>query len=177
MGMRQLQLQCMGVCGEITPHNQPTPNHVLHLALSILTAGIWVVPWIAIAASHPQATCVRCGTSRSPQMMLALPAGQQNIQTEKQRMDELDETLRKIKGPLKTCRAKHGITGDVTFRMKYEPGGSVVAVTIDQGPPNMSPNFINDTTTIIKGMVTFPRTAQGGVMHFTDLDADGGPFR
>ena len=51
-------------------------------------------------------------------------------------------------------------------------------VTIDSGPPNMTPGFINDSTTIIKGMVVFPRTAAGGVMNFTDLaPEDNDPYR
>lgn len=175
MGMRQLQLQCVGICAEVTPHNQPTPNHVLHLVLTVLTAGVWVIPWIALAAGDAKATCVRCGTARHPQSLLALPGVTPQIATD--RLAELDETLRKIKGPLRTCRAKHGISGDVIFRLRYDPGGNVQAVTIDSGPPNMTPSFITDTTTIIRGMVTLPQTAQGGVLNFTDLGDEAGPYR
>ena len=176
MGMRQIQLQCTGVCGELTPHNQATPNHILHLVLSVFTGGLWVVPWIAIAASNPFANCVRCGNRRSPSALLALPGVTPQI--EQRRLDDLDETLRKVKGPLRHSRAKHGVGGDVTFRIRYDPGGSVIGVTIDNGPPNMTPGFINDSTTIIKGMVVFPRTPQGGVMNFTDLAPDDNdPYR
>lgn len=176
MGMRQLQLQCTGVCGDLTPHNQSTPNHILHLVLSVFTGGLWVLPWIGIAASNPHATCVRCGNRRPPTAQLALPG--MTPQLEARRLDDLDEALRKVKGPLRTLRGKHGIAGSVTFRMRYEPGGSVIAVTIDDGPPNMTPGFILDSTTIIKGMITLPRTAQGGVMNFTDLGPEeGDPYR
>lgn len=176
MGMRQLQLQCTGICADVTPHNQPTPNHVLHLVLTVFTGGLWVLPWIGFAASNPHATCVRCGNRRSP-LHIALLTGI-TPQLEAARVDAVDETLRKVKGPLRTCRAKHGIAGNVTFRMRYDPAGSIIAVTIDDGPPNMTPGFIQDSATIIKGMITLPRTAQGGVMNFTDLGPeDGDPYR
>ena len=175
MPLRQLQLQCLGICAQVTPHNQLTPNHVLHAVATLFTAGIWLIPWIAISASNPRATCVRCGTSRHPVNLLALPGA--TPANSKRRIDELDETLRKVKGPLRTCRAKHGISGDVTFRIRYDPGGSVIAVTVDDGPPNMSPSFISDTATIIKGMVSLPQTAQGGTLNFTDLGDESTPYR
>ena len=175
MGFRQLQLQC-GMCGEITPHTQGTPNHALHGLLTLFTGGIWLVGWIIASTAEQMAVCGRCGTHRSakgaPTMGLLGPGEEQR------RLDDLDHALRKVKGPLLHCRNKHGITGDVTFRMRYDALGQVLAVTIDSGPPNITPAFIQDSMTIIKGMITLPRTAQGGIMNFTDLGPDkSDPYR
>lgn len=39
-----------------------TPNHVLHLLLTLFTMGLWVIPWIIIAASTGAYRCTKCGT-------------------------------------------------------------------------------------------------------------------
>ncbi len=68
MPIKQLQLQC-AVDNEITPHNQQTPNHVLHAILSLLVIGLWIPVWIVIAigAGSEPATCVKCGNRRPVQ--------------------------------------------------------------------------------------------------------------
>jgi hypothetical protein len=175
MGFKQLQLQC-GSCGELTPHTQKTPNHVLHALLTVFTGGLWAIGWVVAATTQDMASCGRCGTHRSargqPTIGL-LVAG-----SESQRIDAVDEALRKVKGPLLHCRNKHGIVGNVTFRMRYDALGSIVGVTIDEGPPNMTAGFIQESATIIKGMITLPRTANGGVMNFTDLGPEmTAPYR
>ena len=74
--------------------------------------------------------------------------------------------------------SKRSTSAEVTFRLRYEPSGTIIGVTIDSGPPNISPGFIHDSTTIIKGMLVLPPSMTGGVMNFTDLDADSGiPYR
>ena len=179
MALRQLQLHC-GVCNEVRVHTQETPNHTLHGVLTALTGGIWAVPWILLSMQAKPALCGKCGTLRAANAPLQLAAGttQQKLLTSKELEAELDEALRKIKGPLRTSRSKHGIHGDVTYRLRYEPSGTIAGVTIDNGPPNITPGFISDTTTIIKGMLVLPPTLQGGVMLFTDLDEDkADPYR
>lgn len=39
----------------------PSPNHVLHLLLSIVTAGLWLIVWLVIATGG-HFTCGECGT-------------------------------------------------------------------------------------------------------------------
>ena len=175
MALRQLQLHC-GVCGEIRLHTQETPNHTLHIVLTALTGGLWAIPWIAVSMNEKPAVCGKCGTHRPARGALQLVAGAP--QTSKEIEDAVDAALHKVKGPLRTCRSKHGIIGDVTFRLRYEPSGTIAGVTIDNGPPNITPGFIQDSMTIIKGMLVLPPSANGGVMHFTDLDAETGePYR
>lgn len=36
----------------IAEYSNAKTNHVLHLLLTIFTAGVWVIPWILIAASN-----------------------------------------------------------------------------------------------------------------------------
>lgn len=180
MALRQLQLHC-SVCGEMRVHTQETPNHTLHIVLTALTGGIWAIPWILLSMQAKPALCGKCGTLRAAHSPLQLTSGtnHQHLMLSSQQLDAaLDEALRKIKGPLKTSRSKHGIIGDVTFRLRYEPSGTIVGVTIDNGPPNITPGFISDSTTIIKGMLVLPQTTAGGVMLFTDLDhGDADPYR
>lgn len=66
VGLQQLQLQCKK-CDEITPHTRKTPNHVLHALLTLFTVGIWVIPWILLAATSSfagEAKCGKCGAMR-----------------------------------------------------------------------------------------------------------------
>lgn len=81
---------------------------------------------------------------------------------------EVDAALARAKGPLRECRVRYLVNGDVTYRLRYAPSGEVYSVTIDYGPPGMSPEFINASTMTIKSMVSFPRTGTGGEMLFTD---------
>lgn len=180
MALRHLQLHC-SVCNETRLHTQETPNHTLHIVLTALTGGLWAIPWILLAMQAKPALCGKCGTLRPALSSLQLTSGathQQLLLSSAELESALDQALQKIKGPLKTCRAKHSIIGDVTFRLRYDPSGTIAGVTIDNGPPNITPGFISDSTTIIKGMLVLPATLNGGIMHFTDLDGDpADPYR
>jgi hypothetical protein len=168
--LKQLLLPC-AVCGENRMHTQESPNHPLHAVLTVFTGGLWAIPWLVLAVQDKPASCGRCGTMRtgkSPPLLLG--TGQPYV-SDKQLEGQLDLALAKLKGPLRTCRTKHGISGDVVFRLRYDPTGAITGVTIDSGPPNITPGFINDSTTIIKGMLVLPATQNGGVMLFTDLES------
>ncbi|MDQ3337856.1 MAG: hypothetical protein M4D80_22065 [Myxococcota bacterium] len=180
MALRQLQLHC-GICNEIRLHTQETPNHTLHIVLTALTGGLWAIPWILVSMQAKPALCGKCGTLRPAHSALQLTSGatQQQLLLSSQELEgALDQALQKIKGPLKHCRTKHGIIGDVVFRLRYEPSGTIAGVTIDNGPPNITPGFISDSSTIIKGMLVLPPTMHGGIMLFTDLDGESAdPYR
>lgn len=48
-------------CGKIAPHTQHTPNHVLHLLLSIITVGLWIFVWLFVAlVGGSKPTCQNC---------------------------------------------------------------------------------------------------------------------
>lgn len=178
MALRQYQLYC-STCGESRLHTQQVPNHGLHIALTVFTFGFWVIPWVLLSMNAKPARCSACGTVRPGQSQFQLESSnpQPLLLPPPQLNAAVDQALQKIKGPLKTTRSKHGIVGDVTFRLRYEPSGTIVGVTIDNGPPNITPGFISDSTTIIKGMLVLPVNADGGVMLFTDLDGDAAPYR
>lgn len=38
-----------------------TPNHILHLLLSVFTGGAWIVVWIILTLSVGAYKCPRCG--------------------------------------------------------------------------------------------------------------------
>jgi len=176
VALRQLLLHCAN-CNEQRPHVQEVPNHVVHIVLTVVTGGLWAIPWALIAMNEKPAVCGKCGVHRSAKQQLLLGPGVAMASTPELEQ-AVDAALVKVKGPLKTCRMKHNIIGDVTFRLRYEPSGTIVGVTIDNGPPNITPGFINDSATILKGMLVLPPTMSGGVMHFTDLDRDEpAPYR
>ncbi|MFP4032042.1 MAG: hypothetical protein ACOC98_05790 [Thermodesulfobacteriota bacterium] len=40
----------------------PSPRHLLHLKISLLTLGIWIVPWLLLTLLSGPCRCARCGT-------------------------------------------------------------------------------------------------------------------
>lgn len=61
MATQALSLFCAR-CAAETGHTKPTTNHVLHLLVSIFTAGLWVIPWIVISVmNNAPARCSHCG--------------------------------------------------------------------------------------------------------------------
>lgn len=61
MPTKQIMLPCID-CGKQSVHIQQTPNHILHLLLSLVTFGIWVIVWILVSVAKDNATCTLCGT-------------------------------------------------------------------------------------------------------------------
>jgi hypothetical protein len=61
MPTSQLMKKCVQ-CNKMTMHYQEKPNYVLHLLLSFVTVGIWLLVWLLfINAKDPQ--CSVCGRS------------------------------------------------------------------------------------------------------------------
>ena len=61
MSMEQCQMYCKG-CQRAVLAQRPKVNHILHLLLSILTAGIWIIVWILVSALHLGGwKCSGCG--------------------------------------------------------------------------------------------------------------------
>ena len=48
-------------------HTQETPNHTLHIVLTVFTGGIWAIPWILLSMNAKPALCGKCGTLRPGQ--------------------------------------------------------------------------------------------------------------
>ena len=49
-------------CQKKTLHIEQKINHILHVLLTVVTAGFWIVAWIYIALSHNKKTqCTICG--------------------------------------------------------------------------------------------------------------------
>ncbi|HEY4175993.1 MAG TPA: hypothetical protein VGM90_04150 [Kofleriaceae bacterium] len=83
--------------------------------------------------------------------------------------NELDDHLKAIKESLKEVRAQYGIDGDVTYRIRYSNIGDVTRVTIDDGPSNMSPQFIMAANNLVLARLRIPRANVAGELMFTDL--------
>ena len=61
MPTSQLMKKCVE-CNKMTMHFQEKPNYILHVILSIITAGAWLIVWLLfINAKDPQ--CSICGRS------------------------------------------------------------------------------------------------------------------
>lgn len=64
MGSQQLMAHCKA-CKMMTMHVRPSTSHVLHLLMSVITSGIWVVVWILAAlANDSQKQCTVCGRTK-----------------------------------------------------------------------------------------------------------------
>lgn len=52
-------------CQRETPHTRPSTSHVLHLILTLITFGVWLLVWILVAGNNStQAVCLVCGAER-----------------------------------------------------------------------------------------------------------------
>jgi uncharacterized protein (DUF983 family) len=61
MATNQVMKHCR-TCEKATLHVQKSTSHVLHLLLSIITAGIWLIIWVLVAVSNSsQGQCTQCG--------------------------------------------------------------------------------------------------------------------
>ncbi len=60
MSTDQKMLNCR-TCGKPTLHLVERPNHILHLLLSVFTAGLWLIVWVLRGMSEKRATCTVCG--------------------------------------------------------------------------------------------------------------------
>lgn len=63
MPTKRKMLKCRS-CGEKQEHLINTPSHLLHLVLTILTAGLWAVIWLLLALSTGTPECAKCGKKR-----------------------------------------------------------------------------------------------------------------
>lgn len=55
-------------CDKNVIGEKQTPNHILHLILTVISAGLWVVVWIIIAAisAGREYQCRACGSKVVP---------------------------------------------------------------------------------------------------------------
>jgi hypothetical protein len=63
--MSNLVMKHCKQCGKMTKHTQPTTSHLLHLLLTVVTAGLWVFIWLLAAWSNSTAAqCTECGRTK-----------------------------------------------------------------------------------------------------------------
>jgi len=60
MPQKQEMLKCEN-CGEMTQHLENTVNHTLHLILSIVTVGFWMIIWFFLCVGAGKRQCMKCG--------------------------------------------------------------------------------------------------------------------
>ena len=61
MGIENSQKFC-DRCNDYVLATKKSTNHILHLLLSILTCGIWILVWIAVSMKVGGWRCSRCGS-------------------------------------------------------------------------------------------------------------------
>ena len=60
----QVMMYCKQ-CKAKTLHVQPTTSHVLHLLLSLITFGLWLIIWLIVTANNRnQGQCAVCGRTQ-----------------------------------------------------------------------------------------------------------------
>ncbi|AUG85078.1 hypothetical protein FDJ19_gp071 [Vibrio phage Ceto] len=50
-------------CNTSTPHEVDETSHVVHLILSLLTGGLWLLVWLACTLSQKDPKCTECNTN------------------------------------------------------------------------------------------------------------------
>ncbi|KON79399.1 hypothetical protein PA01_12710 [Azoarcus sp. PA01] len=50
-------------CGKRTVVFRKGTNHVLHLILTILTAGVWLIVWFGVSVKFGGWRCTECGST------------------------------------------------------------------------------------------------------------------
>jgi hypothetical protein len=61
MGIKTTGAYC-NRCQKHVMAQATTPNHVLHLILTVLTAGLWLIVWIILSVSKSGSyRCTQCG--------------------------------------------------------------------------------------------------------------------
>jgi len=66
MASENRMLACSGACGKMTLHIAPRTSHILHLLLSVITLGVWLLVWYFVALStvpEGRAQCTVCGAT------------------------------------------------------------------------------------------------------------------
>jgi hypothetical protein len=63
--MSNMVMKPCKVCATQTMHTQPSTSHVVHLILSLLTWGVWLIVWFIVANdNNSNAQCTQCGAKR-----------------------------------------------------------------------------------------------------------------
>lgn len=60
MGIAKSQMFCPNE-RRLVLAERPSPNHILHLLLSIVTAGIWLIVWLLLIVFRGPYRCPHCG--------------------------------------------------------------------------------------------------------------------
>ncbi len=55
-------------CGDQRKVARPRPNHVLHLLLSVLTVGFWIIVWVGTSIQFGGWRCDTCGSKKVSQV-------------------------------------------------------------------------------------------------------------
>ena len=64
MGFKEGSKKCPK-CGERVLARKETPNHILHLLLTVVTVGLWIIVWALLISKGSAWRCSRCGTKLS----------------------------------------------------------------------------------------------------------------
>jgi len=51
-------------CKEMRVVRRPGTNHILHLILTVLTAGLWLIVWIGVSIKFGGWRCSTCGSTK-----------------------------------------------------------------------------------------------------------------
>lgn len=60
MGIKKEQRYCASE-DRLVLAEKNTPNHFLHLVLTVLTGGLWLIVWFCLAAVNRPYRCPNCG--------------------------------------------------------------------------------------------------------------------
>lgn len=81
MGVRKTRRYCPEDDAMVLAEQQ-TPNHILHLLLTLVTVGVWIIVWLLVSLPRP-ALCPHCGAvtkARPPRGWRPRRTGQEDYQ-------------------------------------------------------------------------------------------------
>lgn len=60
MAYQEKQRFCKA-CNKNVLARRRSPNHILHLILTLITAGIWIIVWLGVSIQFGGWRCTQCG--------------------------------------------------------------------------------------------------------------------
>lgn len=51
-------------CGHYAPHRTTKCNHLRYFFISVISCGLWFIPWFFIAVFSGDHQCMKCGAKR-----------------------------------------------------------------------------------------------------------------
>ncbi|KAA0970276.1 hypothetical protein FPY71_07035 [Aureimonas fodinaquatilis] len=87
MGVRKEQMYCRHE-DKIVLAERNTPNHILHLLLTVFTFGLWLIPWFLMSQTSRAHFCPSCGRQADGMWLYRKMEKKRKTEAFKQKMED-----------------------------------------------------------------------------------------